>query len=168
MSDLGEPIPTKSCFTFPPAIDAQLRAAAHVYGDTQAAEAILQRALSMDTECLATYFSLYKFYFYKHMLLDAERTALLGMETAARQGGFPADWRRHGAGSVDWIDFDGPQHFYLFTLKALAFIRLRLHRTDEARAILAKIAEMDPSDSVGASVIRALAAGAGTQRDVAA
>lgn len=168
MSNLGEPVRSKSCFTFPPAIDAQLRAAAGVYADTRAAEAILQRALSMDTECLATYFSLYKFYFYKHRLLDAERTALLGMETAARQGGFSADWRRLDVDSNDWAEVDGPQHFYLFTLKALAFIRLRLNRPDEARAILEKIAELDPRDSVGASVIRALAAGAGTRRDVAA
>jgi hypothetical protein len=146
------------CFAAPAAIDEQLRVAAERYADTAAAETILLRALATDPQCLATYFSLYKFYFYKHRLLDAERTALLGMEVAARQVGFPTAWQRLDANSTDWSDVHAPQHFYLFTLKALAFIRLRLKRADEARAILAKLSELDPRDSVGANVIRALAA----------
>jgi hypothetical protein len=52
---------------------------------------------------------------------------------------------------------DGPQHFYLFTLKALAFIRLRLGRPGESLALLNKLSELDPGDSVGSSVIRDLA-----------
>lgn len=158
MTGLAEPARASYCFAAPAAIDEHLRAAARVYADTPAAEAILLRALSLDPHCLATYFSLYKFYFYKHRLLEAERTALLGLEAAARQSGFPADWHRLDAGSSNWSHVESPQHFYLFTLKALAFIRLRLNRANEAHALLAKLAELDPSDSVGAGVIRALAA----------
>ena len=157
MTGLAEPARASCCFTAPAAIDAHLRAAARVYADTPAAEAILLRTLSLDPHSLATYFSLYKFYFYKHRLLEAERTALLGLETAARQSGFPADWHRLDADSSNWSHVGGPQHFYLFTLKALAFIRLRLNRAEAAHALLAKLAELDPSDSVGAGVIRALA-----------
>lgn len=167
MKGLAEPARSSCCFTAPAAIDEQLRAAAEAYADTSAAETALQRALSLDPQCLATYFSLYKFYFYKHRLLDAECTAQLGLEAAARQSGFSADWHRLDAGSSDWNRVDGPQHFYLFTLKALAFIRLCLNRTDEAHAILAKIAELDPHDSVGADVIRALAACASITQEFA-
>jgi hypothetical protein len=145
-------------FATPPLIDATLRQAAEAYADTQKAEFLLWTALKADEECLGSYFSLYKFYFYKRMLAEAEEVALLGLETAARQGGFTPDWTLLDARSADWQRVDAPQHFYLFTLKALAFIRLRLGRPQESRELLAKLGELDPQDSVGASVIRDLAA----------
>lgn len=144
-------------FAAPPRIDAMLRQAADNYGDTKTAEFLLWTALKTDPECLGSYFSLYKFYFYKRMLPDAEEVALLALETAARQGGFSQDWMQLDAQSTDWRRVDAPQHFYLFTLKALAFMRLRLGRSEESHALLAKLSELDPHDSVGASVIRDLA-----------
>jgi hypothetical protein len=62
--------------------------------------------------------------------------------------------------SCDWSKVDAPQHFYLFSLKALAFIRLRQLRVGDTFQILAKLHEIDPKDSVGASVIEAYATGA--------
>jgi hypothetical protein len=50
--------------------------------------------------------------------------------------------------------------FYHFSLKALAFIRLRRGDAEESLALLAKLAEIDPNDQVGAEVIRALHRGA--------
>lgn len=144
-------------FATPPHIEAILRQAANNYNDTTQAEFLLWTALKTDAECLGSYFSLYKFYFYKRMLPDAEEVALLALETAARQGGFNADWTQLDANSVDWQRVDAPQHFYLFTLKALAFMRLRLERPQESMALLAKLQELDPQDSVGASVIRDIA-----------
>lgn len=144
-------------FAAPPAIDATLREAASCYDDTAKAEALLWTALKADPQCLGSHFSLYKFYFYKRKLKQAEEVALLGLETAARQGGFSPDWTQLDAQTCDWRRVDAPQHFYLFTLKALAFMRLRLGRTDESHALLAKLHELDPLDSVGASVIRDLA-----------
>jgi hypothetical protein len=104
------------------------------------------------------YFALYKFYFYRGRLLEAERATLDGLTEAAAQGGFTDDWKQLHAGSADWTQATGPVRFYLFSLKALAFIRLRNVRTSEATAILAKLAELDPGDQVGGSVIRSLAA----------
>jgi len=144
-------------FATPPRIEAILRQAANSYADTTSAEFLLWTALKTDPECLGSYFSLYKFYFYKRMLTDAEEVALSALETAARQGGFNADWTSLDANACDWRRVDAPQHFYLFTLKALAFMRLRLGRPEESQAILAKLHELDPQDSVGASVIRDIA-----------
>lgn len=158
LNALPEPSSATFCFAAPPGIDAHLREAAEVYADTPAAEKILLHALSMDPQCLATHFSLYKFYFYKRLLREAEHVALLGLKAAARQGGFSEDWMQLDATSAAWSRVDGPQHFYLFTLKALAFIRLRLERADEAWQILAKLDEIDPADGTGASVIRDIAA----------
>ena len=131
--------------------------AALVYQQTNRAEKILWSAQAMDPACLPVYFALYKFYFYKARLEDAEHAALAGLKTAAQQGGFSADWINLSSASAKWESTDGAQHFFLFTLKALAFIRLRLGRREESLTILDKLKELDPKDSVGSSVIRDLA-----------
>lgn len=140
-----------------PVIAQLLQEAAAAYQQPARAEAILWSAQAIDPACLPVYFALYKFYFYKCRLADAEKAALMGMEAAARQGGFPARWSHQSPASADWNSTDGPQHFYLFTLKALAFIHLRQGRKAESLALLAKLRELDPQDTVGGSVIRDLA-----------
>ncbi len=139
----------------PPEIDRRLRDAAYV--DAPRAETLLLEARRIDPECLPVYFALYKFYFYRSRLADAERAALHALETAARQGCFPADWTTLKPDTAEWADVYSPAHFYLFSLKALAFIRLRQGRAPEARTLLDKLAELDPLDQVGASVISSLA-----------
>lgn len=144
----------------PPAVDQRLTMAAASYRDATTAEVLLLDAQSLDPTCLPVYYALYKFYFYRSRLAEAEHITMQALVAAARQAGFPAEWQRLTPHSADWAATSEPQHFYLFSLKALAFIRLRLGRADEARAILAKLAELDPLDTVGASVIRALATAA--------
>lgn len=142
-----------------PAVKSLLRQAATVQNDAPRAESLLWTAQALDPNCLATCFSLYKFYFCKGRLADAENAARLALRTAARRGDFEADWLLLDGGSADWHDTLGPAHFYLFSLKALAFIRLRMGFATEAAAILDKLAEIDPTDQVGAGVIREVAAG---------
>lgn len=141
----------------PPHIARLLSEAAAAYGQTHRAEAILWSAQALAPSCLTVYFSLYKFYFYKNRLEDAERVTRQGLAMAARLGAFEPDWRAATAAGVDWCDSTGPRRFYLFSLKALAFIRLRRNDIAESAALLAKLAELDPSDRVGAGVIRDLA-----------
>lgn len=139
-----------------PVITKLLHEAAAAYQHPSRAESILWSAQAMNPTCLPVYFALYKFYFYKFRLDEAEKVALMGLEMAARQGGFSSDWTQLSLCSTDWSATDAPQHFYLFTLKALAFIRLRLGRTTESLALLDKLQELDRHDSIGGSVIRDL------------
>ncbi len=136
-----------------PVITQLLREAAACYEQTPRAEAILWSAQAIDPHCLPVYFSLYKFYFYKARLEDAEKVAQKGLDMAAGLGGFSADWTKLSACSAQWHG-EGPQHFYLFTLKALAFMRLRLGKFIDSRALIHKLEELDPADTVGYSVIR--------------
>ncbi len=136
-----------------------LEEAMAVYTDTERAETLLKQAQREAPEALPVYFSLYKFYFYKGRLEDAERSALLALEIAARQGGFVNDYRLLTADTVDWNRYDSPQHFYLFSLKALAFIRLRRGQKGDCERILDKLRELDRADTVGSSVIGSMAAG---------
>ena len=135
----------------------------NAYADTQLAETLLWQAQKLAPEVLPVYFSLYKFYFYKGNLEQAELSARMALLAAAMQGGFNADWRSLQIDSADWQDYEAPSHFYLFSLKALAFIRLRRGDAMESSAILEKLMEIDPADSVGASVVRSIYQGANCQ-----
>ena len=153
--------PTRAFYagTLPPKASGLLDEAMSVYGDTARAESLLKQAQNEAPDALPVYFSLYKFYFYKGRLDDAENAARMALDTASRQGGFPCDFQLLTADSVDWSSHDGPAHFYLFSLKALAFIRLRQGDKAGCEAMLAKLKELDKGDTVGGSVIGSIAAG---------
>ncbi len=144
--------------TAPPSVAKLLREAAAAHADPVRAEALLWSAKLVAPECLPVYFALYKFYFYKGRLAEAERCARDGLQTAARAAGLDSHWSRVAAGDADFSQ-NGPARFWLFTLKALAFIRLRRGDTAESDALLRHCAKLDPHDQTGASVIRSLRQG---------
>ena len=124
------------------------------------AENLFIQAQTLDSHCLQTYFALYKFYFFQKRLLDAERIVLAGLEESAKQGGFPSDYRQLVQNRQHWnLYANEPSLFYLYTLKALAFIKLRLGFTLDAQLVLSTLQQLDPEDRSGASVIMDLAAG---------
>ena len=128
--------------------------------DHAEAETLFLQAQTLDSHCLQTYFALYKFYFFQKRLADAERIVLAGLEEAAKQGGFPNDYRQLVANQKKWnLYANDSTLFYLYTLKALAFIKLRLGFTLDAQLVLSHIQQLDPEDLSGASVIMDLAAG---------
>ncbi len=128
--------------------------------DQSRAENLFLQAQKLDSRCLQTYFALYKFYFFQKRLVDAERIVIAGLEESARQGGFPSDYRRLARNRQKWNLYANESTlFYLYTLKALAFIKLRLGFTIDAQLILSHLQQLDPEDLSGASVIMDLAAG---------
>lgn len=141
----------------PAEVDRDLEEASLDYRNKPRAETLLIQARARDPECLPVYFALYKFYFYSHRLTEAERVVVEALGRAARQAGISRRWRQLTPDCAPWHDTNGPAHFYLFSLKALAFIRLRLGRRKQSAELLMKIAELDPQDTVGASVIGSLA-----------
>ncbi len=116
--------------------DALERAAASYHDDRDAAGHWLEQAAAADPDALAVYFARYKFHFYRNQLSQAEAAARAGLLAAAAQGGFPSDWRSLTRHSTVWSPAAMPQRFYLFSLKALAFIRLRQGDLQESRALL--------------------------------
>ncbi len=126
------------------------------------AEQLFLQAQATDNHCLQTYFALYKFYFFQKRLTEAEHFALLGLEESARQGGFPSDYRRLAREPDKWNLYANEiSLFYLYSLKALAFIKLRQEQLVEAQIILTQLKRLDPQDLCGASVIMDLAASFG-------
>ncbi|MCK9396340.1 MAG: hypothetical protein M0Q44_12205 [Methylobacter sp.] len=128
--------------------------------DQSRAEDLFLQAQALDTRCLQTYFALYKFYFFQKRLADAERIVMAGLEESARQGGFPSDYRLLAQNRQEWnLYADEIALFYLYTLKALAFIKLRQGCAIDAQLVLSHLQQLDPKDLSGASVIMDLAAG---------
>lgn len=151
--------------TFSPDMPAEVNrllqgAVAATLPDPQQAEALFLQAQALDSGCLQSYFALYKFYFFQKRLADAEHFVLAGLAEAARQGGFPNDYRLLVAEPGRWNLYASETAlFFLYTLKALAFIKLRQNAPAEAETILTHIRQLDPKDLSGASVIMDLAMG---------
>ncbi len=128
--------------------------------DKRKAEALFMQAFNLDSHCLQSYFALYKFYFYQARLKESENFIMAGLEEAARQGGFPSDFHRLYREQSKWdLYANETTLFYLYTLKALAFIKLRLDQKTQAHIILDIMQELDPEDRSGVSVILDLAKG---------
>ncbi|MDX8126202.1 hypothetical protein QLH52_02830 [Methylomonas sp. OY6] len=133
-------------------------AVAASHADKPLAEKYFRQAQALDGTCLQTYFALYKFYFYQGRLLEAELEVMAALNEAARQGGFPADYRQLGRELAQWDMYASEVAlFYLYSLKALAFIKLRRQLDAEAQSILVLMRALDPEDRSGASVIMDLA-----------
>jgi len=115
---------------------------------------LLWTAQAIEPRCLATYYALYKHHAGRREFADAERAASRGLAEAALQAGLPIDWRVVQLTQFDALPADAaiPARFWLFTLKALAFIALRSGRPADARALLARLEALDPQASVGNEV----------------
>ena len=74
-------------------VDALLQQAVRAYDDSARAEALLWQARRMNPAQLEADVALYKLYFYKLRLEEAEAVARDALDTAAGQGGFDTDWK---------------------------------------------------------------------------
>ncbi|WP_316239623.1 hypothetical protein [Bradyrhizobium sp. SZCCHNR1015] len=142
-------------------IDALLQQGVAAYRrDHAQADRLFRQALAAAPQQLPTYFCLYKIHTYQGHLDEAEAVAELGLAEAARQAGWPRDWRH-------WTPHDplpdGAGRFALYTLKALAFIHLRKTDSEGAAEMLAALRRLDPTGAVGWPVVAALAEGLGPE-----
>lgn len=143
-------------FGLPQEVNAQLQ---------QAASSIAYRPDTLKALCVANTLApkqlevlvaLYKFHFYEGELAKAEEFVFQALIKAAQEGGFKYDLDSLSEESADWDEVRGPARTFLYSLKALAFIRLRQSDTENAEIILNNLQRLDPQDQVGADVIRDL------------
>jgi hypothetical protein len=141
----------------PEPINALLQRGVGAYRrDKARADQLFREALAADPAQLPTYYCLYKIHTYQGNLDEALIAARSGLKEAAAQAGWPGDWR---AWRPEPQVPDGPGRFALYTLKALAFIRLRRDERPEASEILDALRRLDPAGSVGWPVIADLMQG---------
>jgi tetratricopeptide (TPR) repeat protein len=140
--------------------DLPLEASRHLhdagltYAEDAIAEQHLRDAAAVAPDHAAVLIAQYRFYFYKGRLKDALGVAQMCLLKAARENDLNADWREVRPEDGNFGTYDARlARFYLFTLKAYAYLQMRLGRVEEGRAAVHKLLELDPSDKIGARVL---------------
>jgi len=138
----------------PPAVRELLHRAAACMSDERTA--VLWTAQALAPACLAVYYTLYKHHAGRREFALAERAAWRGLREAATQAGLDLDWQGVVAPLPAVVCGSQAGRFWLFTLKALAFIHLRTARPEAARSLILKLDACDPDARIGSDVIASL------------
>jgi hypothetical protein len=133
-----------------PQVNALISRAGQLRHAPQQALPLLEQARAAAPRHPAPLIALYRFYFYGHQLAQARavgedalaiaRTAL-GPEFGDKP---PDDETTRGDAAV---------RFYLFTLKGLAYLNMRLGDMAEAHWMLGELRRLDPQDHVGGALL---------------
>ena len=143
-----------------PEVETLIQQAGDLYGD-DTAEQYLNEALRLAPDSLNVLVAVYRYYYYQHRLEDALNIARLALAVTASRLGIPDDWNlltiqnigEAGSSAMPLV------RFHLLSLKAWAYLQLRLGRPDEAKAILAKLLELDTHNRLGAKQLLEVAEG---------
>ncbi len=140
-----------------PEVERLIADAGMRYGEGEA-EQLLHRAYFHAPESLLVLVALYRYYFYQHRLDEALRIADRALAVVACRLDFPADWHGLspaflGQGAYRSI---GLLRFYLHTLKAAAYLNLRLGNLADGRARLNILIDLDSQDRLGGRALLAV------------
>jgi len=133
-----------------PQVDALIAQAGLLRDRPLEALPLLQQARAAAPSHPSPLIALYRFYFYGHQLAEARAVAedALAIARTALGPNFGDE-----APSDDAARHDAAVRFYLFTLKGLAYLNLRLGELDEARLMLGELRRLDPQDRVGGALL---------------
>jgi tetratricopeptide (TPR) repeat protein len=119
------------------------------------AELPLLKAYLRAPESLNVLVALNRFYYYQHRLSEA----LLISEKALvliRVGiGFPDDWRQLEMHNINMAHKDDlcRIRLYLFTLKSIGFLHMRMENLALSRSIFEKLVSLDEKERIGAKAL---------------
>lgn len=125
----------------------------------------LQEARTLAPSHPAPLIGLYRFHFYGHRLADAREIAEQALKLGAGMLGLPDDWRCVPLAALPNARHDAVTRFYLFALKGLAYLSLRLDDRGTAVAALDCLQALDPGDDVGGRLLNDVLAREGLDED---
>ncbi len=133
-----------------PEIAALIEQAALLYDAPGHALALLEQARAAAPSHPAPLIALYRFHFYGHRLDQAravgeDALAIARTALGANFGDVPP--------REDATRFDAAVRFYLFALKGLAYLNMRLGELVEAHFLLGELRRLDPQDHVGGALL---------------
>ncbi len=138
----------------PAAAARHLSQASLSYRHDAVAEQHLRDAQALAPDHAAVLIGLYRFYFYKGRLSEALDVARVCLAKAARDNNLDIDWRCVSPGDADFSSYDAIlPRFYLFTLKAYAYLQMRLGNLTEGHEAVQKLLALDPSDKLNARLL---------------
>ena len=146
-------------FDLTPDVNALMQCAASKISSRKESLKSLIEAQKAAPNQLEVLIAMYKFYFYQGETKKAEELVFQTLIKSSLQGGFNHNWLTLTVDSTDWKNPRKPGRVFLYSLKALAFIRLRQNNFKDAGSILDVLQNLDPDDQVGADVIRDLLSG---------
>ena len=125
--------------------------AAECYG-TGNAELPLLQAYFKAPESLNVLVALNRFYYYQHRLDDALAVTMKALAVIRLLITFPEDWRDLQPYHLQATPATllTQVRLYLFTLKAIGFLNMRLHHLDLSQSIFEKLVALDSKDRIGA------------------
>lgn len=127
-----------------------LQKAAEAYPEKET-EIILQDLRSRLPDSLTVIVALYRFYYYQHRYPDALYIAAKALEVSGTKLGIRLDWKdltKEDLGTGVLVSM-GLLRFYILSLKASAYLFMRIGQIEQANERLKKIVELDPSDQFG-------------------
>ncbi len=116
------------------------------------AELSLLQAYFLAPESLNVLIALNRFYYYQHRLKEALAATTKALIVIRPSISFPEDWQELQISHIT----EAPTalltkiRMYLFTLKAIGFLNMRLENLDLSQAIFEKLVELDGKDRIGA------------------
>ena len=116
------------------------------------AELPLLQAYFKAPESLNVLVALNRFYYYQHRLEDALFATAKALAVIRPLVDFPEDWRDLQPSHLTAIPAAllTQVRLYLFTLKAIGFLHMRLGNLDVSQAIFEKLVSLDSKDRIGA------------------
>lgn len=133
-----------------PQVNDLLHRAAASADRADEAHALLEQARAQAPMHPAPLVALYRFHFYGHRLVQARQVGEDAL--AVVRGVLGADFGDHPP-SEEEAKGDVSVRFYLFALKGLAYLNLRLGQLDEAVRLLRELKRLDPGDHVGGALL---------------
>ncbi len=134
-----------------PEVENMIAIASENYASGEA-ELPLLRAYFLAPNSLNVLVALNRFYYYQHRLDDALAATLKALAVIRPLIDFPEDWRELQPHHLS----DTPANLltqvrlYLFTLKAIGFLNMRLELLDVSKSIFEKLVYLDGKDRIGA------------------
>jgi len=136
-----------------PAAEEQLSLASLAYADDVKAEMHLVLAKAIAPNNPVVHVGAYRYYFYKGRLSEALKVAVTCLILVATELRLPARWQDVTPSHADFCSDEPAHRFYLFVLKAYAYLLLRQNRLAEGILAAEKLLELDPGNKVGGKVL---------------
>jgi len=134
-----------------PEVQALIKFAGEHYADGEAEMPLLKAYLRAPTS-LNVLVALNRFYYYQHRLEEALLISEKALNLIRVGIDFPDDWRQIDLGLISTASKDNMTRIrlYLFTLKSIGFLNMRLERLGLSQAIFQKLVALDEKDRIGA------------------
>ena len=117
------------------------------------AEFPLLRAYFLAPESLNVLVALNRFYYYQHRLEDALLSTYKALAVIRASIDFPENWQDLQQQHIDNTANLTQVRLYLFTLKAVGFLNMRLHRLELSQQIFEKLVSLDSKNRIGAQAL---------------